>query len=117
MYRLSPYTYLIEGILGQAIGKQDITCSAVELALINPPSGQTCAQYLGPFINTAGGYLTNGDATSDCSYCAFRTTDQFLLTSFNIEYAHRWRDIGLMCAYIVFNVSFPFIIILGWDGG
>ena len=64
MYRLSPYTYLIEALLGQAIGKQPIQCSAVELVQITPPSGQTCAEYMGPYIATAGGYLTNPSASS-----------------------------------------------------
>lgn len=123
MYRLSPYTYLIEGILGQgmyslcynyessfillrflAIGKQDISCAPLELATVMPPAGQTCSQFLQPFINTAGGYLTNPEATSDCSYCAFRTSDQLLASTFNIFYSHRWRDAGFFVAFIFFNV-------------
>ncbi|THG98996.1 hypothetical protein EW026_g3289 [Hermanssonia centrifuga] len=105
MYRLSPYTYLIEGLLGQAIGKRDITCSSVELVQLNPPSGQTCSQYLTPYMNAAGGYITNPDATSGCEFCSFRTTDQFLSASFNIEYSHHWRNFGFMFAFIAFNVS------------
>lgn len=104
MYRLSPYTYLIEGLLGQAIGRQTISCSSVELVPVNPPSGQTCGAYLDPFISFAGGYVTNPDATSACMYCEFRTTDEFLSSSFNIEWAHRWRNFGLMWAFIAFNV-------------
>ena len=34
MYRLSPYTYLIEGLLGQAIGRQTVECAAVELVQV-----------------------------------------------------------------------------------
>ena len=59
MYRLSPYTYFIEGLLGQAVGRQQITCAAQELVSVNPPSGQTCGQYLQAYIDTAGGYVTN----------------------------------------------------------
>lgn len=106
MYHLSPYTYVIEGLLGQALGRQSITCSDVELVTLNPPSGQTCSQYMSNYISAAGGYLTNGDATSNCEFCSTATTDQFLEASFNISYAHRWRDIGFLCAYILFNVSF-----------
>ena len=107
MYRLSPYTYLVEGLLGQAIGQKEISCSDIELVQVNPPSGQTCASFLDPFISTAGGYITNPDATSACNYCSFRTTDQFLASSFNIEWSHRWRNVGLMFVFIVFNVSRP----------
>lgn len=104
MYRLSPYTYLIEGLLGQAIGREQISCADVEYVQVNPPSGQSCAQFLGPFISANGGYVTNPDAAAACNYCSYRTTDQFLFESFNIEYAHRWRNFGLMWAFIIFNV-------------
>ncbi|KAK7033403.1 Brefeldin A resistance protein [Favolaschia claudopus] len=50
MYRVSPFTYLIEGLLGQALGKHSITCSPVELLRVNPPSGQTCGEYFSPYI-------------------------------------------------------------------
>ncbi|KAF5330227.1 hypothetical protein D9611_010600 [Ephemerocybe angulata] len=109
MYRLSPYTYLIEGLLGQALGQQDINCSAVEFVKITPPSGKTCAEYMNPYISFAGGYLQNPDASADCNFCSTRTTDQFLEASFNIYYSHRWRNVGIMLAFVVFNVSAIYI--------
>jgi ATP-binding cassette subfamily G (WHITE) protein 2 (SNQ2) len=124
MYRLSPYTYLIEAALGQgsytsllwnfqaladipqtAIGKQNINCTPVELVTLTPPSGQTCGSYMQQYISSAGGYLTNPDASSDCKFCSVRTTDQFFGSSFNIEYSKHWRDLGFMMAFVAFNVS------------
>ena len=105
MYRLSPYTYLIEALLGQALGKLPIECSPVELVTIQPPGGQSCEAYMSPYISFAGGYLANPNATSDCQYCSFSTTDAFLSTSFNIFYSNHWRDIGIFAAFVVFNVS------------
>ncbi|KAK7683570.1 hypothetical protein QCA50_013408 [Cerrena zonata] len=105
MYRVSPYTYLVEGLLGQAVGKREIVCSPVEFAIVSPPSGQTCKAFLEPFITFAGGYLNNPEATANCQYCAFRNADQFLLQGFNIQYAHRWRNIGLFMVFTVFNVA------------
>ena len=105
MYRVSPFTYLIEGLLGQAIGGYDINCAPVELVQLTPPSGQTCSQYMQPYINSNGGYLTNSDASSGCNYCQYRTTDEFLLNSFNISYSHHWRNFGFMWVFIAFNVS------------
>lgn len=107
MYRLSPYTYLIKGLLGQAIGRSTINCAEVELVQVNPPAGQTCESFLTPFINASGGYMTNPDATTGCEFCSFRTTDQFLSSSFNIQWEHRWRNVGFMFAFIAFNVR-PF---------
>ncbi|KAG6855947.1 hypothetical protein H0H87_009113, partial [Tephrocybe sp. NHM501043] len=105
MYRLSPYTYLIEGLIGQALGRKPIVCSSVELVTLDPPSGQTCQGFLQTYINNAGGYVTNPSATSGCEFCAFATTDQFLGSSFNILYSHHWRNFGLFIAYIIFNIT------------
>lgn len=105
MYRLSPYTYLIEGLLGQALGRQDINCSPVEFVQLSPPSGQTCQSYMENFMSFAGGYLSNPEATEACNYCSSRTTDQFLINSFNIFYEHHWRNLGFMLAFTAFNVS------------
>ncbi|KAF5378810.1 hypothetical protein D9615_006999 [Tricholomella constricta] len=71
MYRVSPYTYIIEALLGQALGRHPIVCSPVELVTLNPPSGQTCQTYLQTYINNAGGYLTNPSATSDCEFSIY----------------------------------------------
>lgn len=124
MYHLSPYTYLIEGVLGQgshalmfvkfqaftytsniAIGKQDVDCTPVELVTLTPPSGQTCGTYMQQYISSAGGYLTNPDASSACKFCSVRTTDQFLEANFNIEYSRHWRDFGFVLVFVAFNVS------------
>jgi len=94
-----------------ALGHQTIRCSDVELVQLNPPSGMSCAQYLNPFISSAGGYLINPDATTACSFCSMSTADQFLASGFNIFYSHAWRNFGLMFAYIVFNVSLIFVFL------
>ncbi|KAG8216186.1 ABC-2 type transporter-domain-containing protein [Butyriboletus roseoflavus] len=104
MYRLSPYTYLIEGLVSQILSGQSIQCSAKEFAVIQPPSGYSCASYLDPFISSSGGYLQNPDAGSNCLYCSASTADAWLFSTFNIQYVHRWRNVGLFCAFIVFNI-------------
>ncbi|KAG2034501.1 ABC-2 type transporter-domain-containing protein, partial [Suillus americanus] len=96
MYRVSPFMYLVEGLLGQAIGGQLINCASIELVQINPPSGLSCATYMDPFISFAGGYLTNPDAATECLYCPYRTTDEFMFSSFNILYSHHWRNTGIV---------------------
>ncbi|TDL30143.1 hypothetical protein BD410DRAFT_780681 [Rickenella mellea] len=105
MYRVSPFTYLIEGLLGQAIGGKTVTCADKELVTLNPPSGQSCSSYMQNFISSRGGYLANPDATSSCQFCPYRTTDQFMGSSFNIEYSHRWRNIGILCGVTLFNIA------------
>ncbi|KAF8960414.1 pleiotropic drug resistance ABC transporter [Flammula alnicola] len=110
MYRLSPYTYLIEGLLGQALGRQQVNCSAVEFVTVNPPSGMTCEQYMTPYMSFAGGYLENPAASTACQFCSIRTTDQFLEHAFNIFYDHHWRNFGLVVVFIFFNVFLVFVL-------
>jgi ABC-type multidrug transport system permease subunit len=88
-----------------AVGGQNVACAPVEFVKLNPPSGQTCGDYMQRYISRAGGYLTNPDATSTCEFCSVRTTDQFLGANFNIKYSHHWRDLGFVLAFVLFNVS------------
>jgi len=104
MYRVSPLTYVIEAFLGQAIGHQEVSCASDELVSLNPPSGLSCSAYMDPYISNFGGYLTNPNSSSDCQFCSTKTTDQFLLSNFNIEFGHHWRNIGIILGVVVFNV-------------
>ncbi|KAH9022163.1 pleiotropic drug resistance ABC transporter [Lactarius pseudohatsudake] len=108
MYRLSPYTYVIEGLLARAIGHSEINCAPIEFVTVRPPLAQTCQQYLSKFISTTGGYVTNPNATDNCQFCSYRTTDEFLQFNSNIFWNHQWRDFGFMWIYIGFNVFVVF---------
>ncbi|KIY47177.1 hypothetical protein FISHEDRAFT_66171 [Fistulina hepatica ATCC 64428] len=103
MYWMSPYHYLIEGLIGQAVGHHSIHCSDVEYVTLNPPSGQTCSEYMATYISEFGGYLTNPDASSDCQFCSTDSADQYLQSHFNIFYGHHWRNVGILCGFIAFN--------------
>ncbi|KAF2731319.1 ATP-binding cassette transporter [Polyplosphaeria fusca] len=103
MYRVSPLTYWVSGVAASANADREVNCANNELAVINPPSGQTCGQYLGPYAEQAGGRLFNSDATSQCQYCPLRNSDQFL-SGLSISYDERWRNFGLVWVYIVFNI-------------
>jgi len=104
MYRTTPYTYIVEGLLGQALGHFEINCAPIEFLTVDPPLGQTCQQYLGQYIINSGGYVTNPDAVDNCQFCTYRTTDQFLQTNSNIFYSHHWRNFAFMWIYIAFNI-------------
>ncbi|KAL5529897.1 SNQ2_4 [Sanghuangporus sanghuang] len=105
MYRVAPFTYFIEGVLGQTLGGSEVRCSPSELAIIDPPNSQTCGQYLNNYIAFAGGYLQNPDAISNCEFCPYRFANQFLELSFNIFYKNHWRDFGLLMVYVAFNIA------------
>lgn len=79
-----------------------VTCSDIEYVRFQAPSGQTCEAYMSEYIGTAGGYLLDPGA-SDCQFCVIDTTDAFLTAS-NISYANRWRNYGILWAFVIFNV-------------
>jgi ATP-binding cassette subfamily G (WHITE) protein 2 (PDR) len=81
-----------------------VYCSPTETSHFDPPSGQTCGQYLSEYLQTAPGILQNPEATDSCQYCALSSSDQFLAGS-NIYYSERWRNFGIMFAFIGFNIA------------
>jgi len=85
-----------------------VVCTPKELNLFTSPPGQTCGQYMSQFFASGGpGYLVNNQ-TSDCSYCAFAVGDQFY-DQFGISWDTRWRDLGILTAYIGSNLLLLFI--------
>ncbi|QRW13753.1 ABC-2 type transporter [Ceratobasidium sp. AG-Ba] len=100
MYHLSPFTYLIEGMLVDGIGRTSIQCSQTEIQNLQPPSGQTCEGFMNQYISQMGGYLLNGGDSSNCQFCARNSSDAYL-ASLNMSFSHRWRNIGFLFAYIV----------------
>jgi ATP-binding cassette, subfamily G (WHITE), member 2, PDR len=106
MYRVSPFTYLVDGMMSVGLANTAAVCSDIEYLNFNPPSGMNCSAYLEPYISYAGGYLTNTTmgATENCQFCPIADTNVFL-TSLSSSYSHRWRNFGLMWVYIVFNIA------------
>lgn len=104
MYRVSPGTYLVSGIVSTALARNDVVCTTNELLRLSPPANSTCGAYLGPFAEAAQGSLLNPDATDECLYCPISSTDQFL-ARFDIDYADRWWNFGVLWVYIVVNVA------------
>ncbi|KAG1745080.1 ABC-2 type transporter-domain-containing protein [Suillus paluster] len=108
MYWASPFTYIIQGLLGQAIGGTAISCSSMELVSVNPPDSLTCSDYMTPFMEFAGGYLTNPEAAEGCQYCPYTTADQYMFSRFNIKFSDHWRDLGIVFGFVAFNIIATF---------
>ena len=104
MYRVSPFTYLVNGMLSVGLANTHVVCSDIEYLSFQPPAGQTCETYMAPYIGALGGYLTNPGDTANCSFCSADSTNTFL-RGLSSEYSTRWRNFGVMWAFIVFNVA------------
>ncbi|CAH2351739.1 protein Snq2p [[Candida] railenensis] len=104
MHKVSPYTYFIENLVTSILHGREVKCSKTEYSYFNPPSGQTCIEFAGAYLNTTNGYLSNPDATSDCGYCSYSQTDAYMATT-GMKYSHRWRNLGFYCVYVIFDVA------------
>ncbi|KAL4885009.1 ABC-2 type transporter-domain-containing protein [Aspergillus karnatakaensis] len=104
MYRVSPFTYLVSAMLSTGLAGTTVECEAVEYLNFDPPSNQTCLEYMQDYIDLTGaGYLQDPSATSQCSFCTMDKTDTFLL-SVSSKFDEAWRNFGLMWVYIAFNI-------------
>lgn len=104
MYRVSPLTYIVDGIAATGLFGRPIQCSTSEIHVFAPPSGQTCGNYLQNYLTQASGQLLNPASTSHCQYCPLSNANQFLAIS-GISWSTRWRNVGIMWVYIAFNVT------------
>lgn len=114
MFHLSPFTYLIEGLLGNAIHDKPVVCTEKELNPINPPAGMSCAEYMGKFTNSLGepvmagrGYYT--EINGQCSYCPMSGGEDYM-KSILLDSSKRFRDIGIVFAYVAFNILLLFAL-------
>lgn len=109
MYHLSPFTYLVSAVLSVGLYGNKVVCSAIEVLKVSPPAGQTCAAYLGTYVQAYRANLLNPDATRDCQICPIRSTSEFL-EGLNIKYSERWRNIGLLFVYVAFNMAAALVL-------
>lgn len=109
MYRVSPFTYIIGSMLATGVANHEVTCASLEMLQFAPPAGETCGAYMADYMSMAGGTLFDANATDMCQFCSLSNTNVFL-SSVNIDYNERWRNLGLVWAYIAFNVGAAFFM-------
>ncbi|OBT44465.1 hypothetical protein VE00_05929 [Pseudogymnoascus sp. WSF 3629] len=110
MYRLSPLTYLVAGMLTTAVADTDLVCATNELLRFDAFPGQNCSAYLAPYVITLGGYLQPGtEGSARCEFCPFGNTDQYLAL-LDMHYDQSWRNFGILWVFILFNVCFAFFV-------
>jgi len=116
MYWLDPYHYVIEGLVTAQLHNIPVICASDEYSIFHAPIGQTCGQYAAKFLETATGYINNPNATDSCQYCQYSVGDDFT-NGLHMDFDHRWRNMGILCIYLVFNVVMVFVSIrfVRWD--
>ncbi|GCB23305.1 multidrug resistance protein CDR2 [Aspergillus awamori] len=107
MYYVSPFTWLASGLLSTGVANAEIECAPNEYVKFLPPSGQSCGSYMASYISSSGGYLIDPRNTEGCEFCPLSNTNDYLSTV-NIRFEDRWRNFGIVLAYVVFNVVAAF---------
>ncbi|KAF2710378.1 ABC transporter protein [Pleomassaria siparia CBS 279.74] len=104
MYRVSPGTYLVNGLVIAGLANTDISCSSLELLSVRLPLSFAgdCGAYMESYLGVAGGYVEDTKASDICLYCPLTEANSFLLSR-DVDVADGWRDAGIFAAYIVFN--------------
>lgn len=104
LYYLNPFNYLMGSLLVFTTFDKEVRCKTSEFAIFNPPSGQTCGQYLTSYLQGMGARsnLINPDATSDCHVCQYRRGSDYLATVNLNDYYYGWRDTAIC---VIFALS------------
>ena len=93
MYRLSPFTYMVSGMLSIGLANSVVECAQNELIHFNPRPNQTCGEYIADWKASFGGKMHNPQATENCNFCAVEDTNVFL-ASISSSYSTVWRNFG-----------------------
>ncbi|KAG0056067.1 hypothetical protein BGZ83_006504 [Gryganskiella cystojenkinii] len=109
LYWIDPYHYIVEGLVTTQLHGVEVQCKTTEFNIFQPPAGQTCQSYAAAFLARAPGYLNNPSATSNCQYCQYSTGQDFY-RNLNMDFGHRWRNVGIALIYLCSNVT---LILLG----
>ncbi|KAJ5927694.1 hypothetical protein N7516_009467 [Penicillium verrucosum] len=109
LYWADPLTYFFEPTVSTVLHGVEVQCSADEMAVFDPPSGQTCQQYMTEYLNTNPGNLTNPKADQSCTYCPYSVGDDFAET-LHFFYSDRWRDWAVLLGFCLTNILLVFVV-------
>ncbi|KAK3823213.1 MAG: ABC-2 type transporter-domain-containing protein [Benniella sp.] len=116
MYWLDPYHYIIEALVSVQLYNVPVRCGEDEFSVFNVPVGETCKSYAATFLSYASGYINNPDDTSNCQYCQYSVGQDFY-SGLSMDFSNRWRNLGIMCIYLAFNIIMLMVAIrfVRWD--
>jgi ABC-type multidrug transport system permease subunit len=80
-----------------------VHCKPDEIALFDPPDGQTCSEYLKAYQSGIGAAtnLLNPGSTRACQVCQYTTGADYLRTLNLADESYGWRNAGLLVVFAV----------------
>ncbi|KAI6762380.1 hypothetical protein HG530_008360 [Fusarium avenaceum] len=102
MYYIDPFNYLMSALLVFTTWDKPVHCKDDELAVFDPPSNQTCGEYLSVYQQGMGvaTSLLNPDDTSSCRICQYTTGGDYLQTLNLKEEWYGWRNAGIVVVFV-----------------
>jgi ABC-type multidrug transport system permease subunit len=102
LYYLDPFNYLMSSLMVFTTWDKPVTCKPNEVALFDPPAGQTCQEYLSAYQSGMGSAtnLLNPNDTSACQVCQYTTGADYLRTLNLDEKYFGWRNAGLVVVFV-----------------
>lgn len=112
LYWLNPFRYLMGSMLVFGVWDVPVVCKEGELAVFNPPGGQTCGSYLAGYLQGtgAGANLLNPQAMEGCKVCQYRTGSDWLHGLNLLEYYYGWRDAGIVVIFAISSYALVFVL-------
>ncbi|EJP68554.1 ABC transporter, putative [Beauveria bassiana ARSEF 2860] len=103
IYYMDPFNYLMSSLLVFTTWDKPVHCREDELAIFDPPSNQTCGDYLSVYQKGMGvaTNLLNPDDTSSCRVCQYTQGGDFLQTLNMKEEWYGWRNAGIVVVFVV----------------
>jgi hypothetical protein len=105
LYYLSPFTYLLGGMIIAVTGPVSVQCKASDLVEFTAPANETCASYAGNWAPEASAQLLNPDASGGaaCQVCMLTNGSQYLeLFNLNGAFGGKW---GAWAIFLLFTFS------------
>lgn len=104
-----PMTFFFESTVSTVLHGVNVHCEPADLAVFDPPSGQTCEQYLKGYLAQNPGYLENPTATQSCGYCKYSVGDDYS-RSLDFYYEDRWRDWAVFLGFCITNFLLVYLV-------
>ncbi|GKU09624.1 unnamed protein product, partial [Fusarium langsethiae] len=103
MYYIDPFNYLMSSLLMFTTWDKPVHCKPDELAVFDPPSNTTCAEYLSDYQSGMGmaTNLLNPDARSSCQVCQYTWGEDYLRTLNLKEEYYGWRNAGIVVVFVI----------------
>ncbi|KAH7067890.1 ABC-2 type transporter-domain-containing protein [Paraphoma chrysanthemicola] len=112
LYYLNPFNYVMGSMLVFADWDWNIKCKESEFAVFDPPSGQTCAQYLDAWMNGPGSRnnLVNPLDTAGCKVCQYNRGEDYLYTVNLTDKVHGWRDAAICVIFALSSYGMVYLL-------